>query len=174
METNRKKKDTKIVYKKSTSKKGNSKILTEKDTEKNPLLHIEHTSQFSIEVGNFLEDCNILIYPDYEKFEPSDKSTLDAERLDTQSDLMIILRYFEYVIIAKFKVNFIMPLWIEGQRTGDMDLYDIIESIKHRLEIELQLRTPSFDNINISDIHYLYKVRYISPDMIVSRKNQDE
>ena len=155
-------------------KERNSKILTDKDTEKNPLLHIEQSNQFCIEVGNFLEDCNILIYPDYESFDPQDKNTLDADRLDTNSDLLVILRYFEYVILAKFKVNFILPLWKEGQRTGDMDLPDIIDSIKHRLMMELQMKTPTFDNINTLDIHYLYKVRYVSPDMIISRRKKIE
>lgn len=159
---------------KPVSKKGNSKILSDKDTEKNPLLHIEQTNQFCIEVGNFLEDCNILIYPGYESFDPQDKNTLDADRLDTNSDLLVILRYFEYVILAKFKVNFILPLWKEGQRTGDMDLPDIIDSIKHRLMMELQMKTPTFDNINTLDVHYLYKVRYVSPDMIISRRKKTE
>lgn len=167
---------TKVVYKKATSKKGASKIANEKDTEKNPLLHIEQSPVFAIEVGNFLEDSGILIYPDYESFNPQDKTTLDATRLDMNSDLMVILRYFEYVIVAKFKVSFIMPLWKEGMRTGDMDLFDIIQSIEHRLQMELQLRTPSFDDINLLDVHYLYKVRYISPEMVVSRRKskQDE
>lgn len=165
---------TKVVSKKSTSKKGNSKIVSEKDTEKNPLLHIEQTPLFAIEVGNFLEDANILIHPEFESFDPSDKTTLDSERLDYNSDMMVILRYFEYVILAKFKVSFIMPLWAEGARTGDMDLFDIILSIQHRLQMELQLRTPTFDDINLLDVHYLYKVRYVSPDMIISRRKSSD
>lgn len=168
------KSNTKVVYKKASSKKGNSKIASEKDTEKNPLLHIEQTPLFAIEVGNFLEDSNILIHPDFESFNPQDKSSLDSDRLDYNSDMMVILRYFEYVILAQFKVSFIMPLWSEGARTGDMDLFDIIQSIEHRLQMELQLRTPTFDEINLLDIHYLYKVRYVSPDMVISRRKKTE
>ena len=50
----------------------------------------------------------------------------------------------------------------------------IIDSIKHRLMMELQMKTPTFDNINTLDIHYLYKVRYVSPDMIISRRKKIE
>lgn len=151
---------TKVIYRKPSQKKGNSKIVTDKDTEKNPLLRIEQKDEFCIEVGNFLEDSSILIHPDYEKFDPSGQAAFDPDRLLPSSDLMVILRYFEYVIAAKFKVSFIMPLWKEGMRTGDMGFSDIIDSIKHRLEMELQMKTPSFDSINILDIHYLYKVKY--------------
>lgn len=161
---------SKIVKKKPSVKKGVSKVASEKDTDKNPLLHIASGADFSIEVGNFLEDSGILIYPDYENFTPSDPGSLDSDRLDTRSDLLIILRYFEYVILAKFKVSFILPLLKEGMRTGDMSLFDIMQSIEHRLQMELQLRTPTFDTINVLDIRTLYKVRYVSPEMIIDRK----
>lgn len=164
----------KVVYKKAPSIKGNSKIASEKDTENNPLLRIDPASEFIIEVGNFLEDPYILINPGYESFNPQDNSSLDGDRLDEASEMMVILRYFEYVIIARFPVRFILPLWMDGNKTGDMSLADIIQSIEHRLQMELQLRTPSFDQINTLDIHYLYKIMYVTQSMIKSCKSASE
>jgi hypothetical protein len=159
-------KKVKTVYKKAPSKKGASKIQSEKDTENNPLLKIESNSIFRIEVGNMFEDQWILINPEYENFDPGDKSTLDASRLDQSSEFLVILRYYEYVITAKFTLSYIFPLWSNGEKTGDMTFKDIFDAIDHRLLMELQLRTPSFDTINVLEISHLYKIRYITESMI--------
>lgn len=152
-------------------KKGNSKIQSEKDTEENPLLKIEQTrSEFIIESGNYLNDPYLIIYKDFENFDPMADPPLDADRTDECSDVKVILIYYEYVIVASFKIRHILPVWIEGNRTSDMSFLDIIKAIEHRLTMELQMRVPSFDDINTLDIKFLYKIRYVSPDMIKSRK----
>lgn len=164
--------DTKV---KSIKRKGAAKILTEKDTTDNPLLKIEDSNEFVIITGNFLNDPYILIHRDYENFDPSlDPQSdlpiaLNLEKTDEASDMLVVIRYYDYVVLAKFKVRHILPVWMEGMKTGDMTLNDIMLSIRHRLIMELQIHVPSFDSINEMDVHTNYKVRYVSPDMISSR-----
>lgn len=161
---------------KSIKRKGAAKIVSEKDTSENPLLKIEDGNEFVIITGNFLNDPYILIYRDYENFDPmidpqmGVPGGLDLEKTDEASDMLVIIRYYDYVVVAKFKVRHILPVWMEGMRTGDMSINDIMLSIRHRLIMELQLHVPSFDSINEMDVHTNYKVRYVSPDMVVSRK----
>jgi hypothetical protein len=161
-----KKAKVKTVYKKAPSKKGVSKIQSEKDTENNPLLKIEENSFFKIEAGNLFEDQWIIINPDYENFDPTNPSTLDIERLNDDSEFLIILRYYEYVVCARFPLRYIKSLWMYGTKTGDLNFEDIFHSIDHRLQMELMLRTPSFDDITILEIQHLYKIRYITKSQL--------
>lgn len=158
---------------KPSIKKGVSKIQSEKDTENNPLLKIEN-DQFIIEVGNLIENPWIIINEGYENFDPKDKGTLDADRLDMLSEFLVILRSFEYVITARFKVTYIWPLWSHGERTGDLSFEDIMMSIQHRLKNELFMRSPNFDEIDLMSIQYLYKIKYVTEEMIKERKKPQE
>lgn len=158
---------------KPSYKKGVSKIQSEKDTENNPLLKIEN-DQFLIEVGNLIENPWIIINEGYENFDPKDKGTLDGDRLDMLSEFLVILRSFEYVITARFKVSFIWPLWSHGEKTGDLTFEDIMMSIQHRLKNELFMRSPNFDEIDLMSIQYLYKIKYVTEEMIKDRKKCKE
>lgn len=148
-----------ISNNKPAYKKGVSRIQSEKDTENNPLLKIEN-DEFVIEVGNIIENPWILINEGYDNFDPKDKGTLDGDRLSMDSEFLVILRSFEYVISAKFKVSYIWPLWSHGEKTGDLTFDDLFQSISHRLRNELFMRSPNFDEIDLMSIQYLYKVKY--------------
>jgi len=150
-------------------KKGVSKIQSEKDTENNPLLKIEN-DQFVMEVGNLIENPWVIINEGYENFDPRDKGTLDSERLDMLSEFLVILRSFEYVITARFKVTYIWPLWSHGEKTGDLSFEDIFNAIQHRLRMELFMRSPNFDEIDLMNIQYIYKIKYVTEEMIKERK----
>ena len=163
----------KVISTKPSYKKGVSKIQNEKDTENNPLLKIEN-DQFVIEVGNIIENPWILINDGYENFNPEDKGTLDADRLDMNSEFLVILRSFEYVISARFNVSYIWPLWSHGEKTGDLSFNDLFQSISHRLRNELFMRSPNFDEIDLMSIQYLYKVKYVTEKMIIERNKQKE
>lgn len=154
---------------KPTYKKGVSKIQSEKDTENNPLLKIEN-NQFVMEVGNLIENPWIIINEGYENFDPKDKGSLDASRLDMLSEFLVILRSFEYVITARFKVTYIWPLWSHGEKTGDLSFEDLFSAIGHRLRMELFMRSPNFDEIDLMGIQYIYKIKYVTEEMIKERK----
>lgn len=137
--------------------------VSQKDTDENPLLKVDLNKDFHIEIGNFLNDPTIFIDGDYVSFDKGDLASLKDENGDPvkpDDDMMIILRYFEYVIKAKFKVSYILPLLLEGQKTHDIEFSEIIEAIEHRLQLELQLKCPTFETINLLYAKYLYKIRY--------------
>lgn len=160
MDKTKTKTKTKIIYKKNPIKKGYSKITNEKDTENNPLLKIDSSSFFKISTGNMFDDENLMINPDFENFLPDDKKSIDDGRFSKDSVFLVLLRYYEYVITAEFPVSFIFPLWKNGEKTGDLSFQDIFSAVQHRLLMELQMRVPSFDEINTLEIRYLYKIRY--------------
>lgn len=150
------------------ARKGNKKIIDEKDTANNPLLKIEDSVLFSIESGNFLNDPTIYTFPGYENIDPSNPSTLDVSKLDNNSEFVCILLYFEYLITAKFKFSYIRPLLSAG-----MEFPKIIEAINHRLLTELQLNVPSFDTIISIQIENQCRVKYFTKDMEISRTKME-
>lgn len=138
----------------------NGEVCTN-DTQDNPLLTIRDNPNFTIELGNFLDNPCVMIKEGYESFEPSfPDAILDHPNFSWDAEAMIILRYFEYVIQARFPLTYIKDLWIEGARTGDITFAEIIQGMEHRLTVELQLKVPSFDTINTIDIKYYYKIKY--------------
>lgn len=145
---------------KPRTKKGNTKVLSDKDTTKNPLLHIDPSSAFSISVGNMFDDQTILINPDYVNFNPADKSSLNPETLNQKSEFLVILRYYEYIVSARFCLSYIYKLWVNGEKTGDITFEEIFSSVEHRLKNELYLRVPSFEDIQILDFKVLHKIKY--------------
>lgn len=146
------------------ARKGNRKVIDEKDTANNPLLKIDDSVLFSIESGNFLNDPTIYTFPGFEMFDPQKPETLDLTRLDNNSEFVCILLYFEYLITARFKFSYIRPLLSAG-----MELPKIIEAINHRLLTELQLNVPSFDVIITLQVENQCRVKYFTKDMEVSR-----
>lgn len=131
------------------------------DTHDNPLLTIRDNPNFMIELGNFLDNPCVMIKEGYESFEPAfPEAILNHPEFNWGAEIMIILRYFEYVIQARFPLTYIKDLWLEGTRTGDITFAEIIQGMEHRLTVELQLKVPSFDTINTIDIRYYYKIKY--------------
>ena len=47
-------------------------------------------------------------------------------------------------------------------------------SIQHRLKNELFMRSPNFDEIDLMSIQYLYKIKYVTEEMIKERKKPQE
>ena len=83
--------------KKQTKAKGQAKPKADNDNpEKNPLLHIENKRGFSIETDNLLETSDALIYHRFDNFDLSkDQDHFDLDRLNLDSEIIVILRYFE-------------------------------------------------------------------------------
>lgn len=133
---------------------------SQNDSGDNPLIKINDRDDFSIELGNFLDNPMSLINSEFEPFDPNDTSSLDQSRIKPESKMLIILRYYEYIIQARFNVSFILPVWSEGTKTGDISFLEIIQSIEHHLQMKLQMKVPTFDEINFFDIKYLYKIKY--------------
>ena len=147
------------------ARKGNKKVVDEKDTKDNPLLKIEDNVLFSIESGNFLNDPTIYTFPGFEAIDPQKPESIDLTRLDNNSEFVVILLYYEYLITAKFKFSYIRPLLSAG-----MELSKIIDAINHRLLTELQLNVPSFDTIITLQVETECRIKYFTKDMEISRR----
>lgn len=143
---------------KAKTPKGQSKLKPDNDNpEKNPLLHIENKHDFQIETGNLLEDPSGLIWKDYEGFDLSkDKDHFDISVLNRDSNIVIILRYYEYICTAKFKFDYILPLLESG-----LNAKDVFEMVKHSLKTRLLVNVPSFDTVFEPEIQYIGKVKYL-------------
>ena len=161
----------KKVVEKKTPEKKNKVLKTYRpingethtnDTDDNPLLTIRDNPNFTIELGNFLDNPCVMIKEGYESFDPSlPNQIIEDERFTWDAEVMVMLRYFEYIIQARFPMTYIKDMWLEGERTKDITFAEIIQGIEHRLTVELQLKVPTFDTINTIDIRYYYKIKYV-------------
>lgn len=143
--------------KKAKSQKGRTKAKPDTDNpNENPLLHVENTADFIIETGNLLQDTDLLIFHGYEQFDmKKDKDHFDLTKIDRNSTIIIALRYFEYVCIARFRFAFIIPILESG-----LSAKDVFEMIKHCLHNKLLINAPTFDNIFDIEIVYTGYVKY--------------
>ena len=122
----------------------------------NPLLKIDNRTDFSIESSNLLQDPGRLLFDGYENFDLNkEKVSFDMDRLNDNSSIIIVLRYYEYICIATMTFSFIIPILQSG-----LNAKDIFEMIKHSLRNKLLLNAPKFDNIFEPDFHYIGKIKY--------------
>ena len=137
--------------------KGQQKGRADNDNpEKNPLLHIENKHDFSIETDNLLEDPEALIYHDFISFDLNkDKDHFDIDQLNNDSEIVVILRYFEYLCTAKFRFSYVKPILVSG-----FVMKDVFEMIKHSLKNRLLMNIPSFDTVFEPEIQYIGKIKY--------------
>lgn len=143
--------------KKPKSQKGRKKTRPDTDDpNENPLLHVENTPDFTIETGNLLQDTGLLIFNEYDQFDiKKEKDHFDLSKIDRNSTIIIALRYFEYVCIAKFRFAFIIPILESG-----LSAKDVFEMIKHCLRNKLLINAPTFDNIFDIEIVYTGYIKY--------------
>ena len=113
--------------KKQTKAKGQAKHKADNDNpEKNPLLHVENKHGFSIETDNLLESSDALIYNDYLNFDLlKDSDHFDLDQLNLDSQIIVILRYFEYLCVAKFTFEYVKPILQSG-----LNMKDVFQMIK--------------------------------------------
>jgi hypothetical protein len=124
--------------------------------EQNPLLHIENKHDFSIETANLLEDPDSLIYKGFDSFDlTKDKDHFDVEQLNNDSEIVVILKYFEYLCIAKFRFSYIKPILVSG-----FAMKDVFDMTKHSLKNRLLMNVPSFDTVFEPEIQYIGKIKY--------------
>lgn len=149
-----------MAEKKSKPKGVKGRLVAKSDSEKgdeNPLLHIENKKGFSIETSNLLDSPSSLIFNEYEDFDlKKDKDHFDISRLNMGTQIIIVLRYYEYLCTAKFTFEYILPIMESG-----LIAKDVFDMIKHSLKNKLLINVPTFDTIFEPDIQYVGKVKYI-------------
>lgn len=148
----------KIKKPKTFKLKGQVKGKPDNDNpENNPLLHIENKHDFSIETANLLEDPDALIYKDFVSFDLNkDKDHFDISQINNDSEIVVVLRYFEYLCTAKFRFSYVKPILMSG-----FVMKDVFDMIKHSLKNRLLINVPSFDTVFEPEIQYIGKIKYI-------------
>ena len=143
--------------KKTKGQKGKKKTRPDTDNpNENPLLHVDNTSDFSIDTGNLLQDTGLLVFPGYTTFDlKKDKDHFDTNMLSKSSMIIISLRYYEYVCIAKFCFSYIIPILESG-----LNAKDVFDMVKHCLKNKLLINAPTFDNIYEIDMQYSGYIKY--------------
>lgn len=143
--------------KKPKGQKGKKKTHPDTDNpDENPLLHVDNTADFSIDTGNLLQDTGLLIFPGYKVFDlKKDKDHFDTRKISQMSMIIITLRYYEYVCIAKFQFSYIIPILESG-----LNAKDVFDMVKHCLKSKLLTNAPTFDNIYELDIQYSGYIKY--------------
>ena len=143
--------------KKKIALKGKKKSKPDTDNpDENPLLHVDNTADFSIETGNLLQDTGLLIFPGYKMFDlKKDKDHFDMDKISKMSMIIISLRYYEYVCIAKFQFSYIIPILESG-----LIAKDVFDMVKHCLKNKLLTNAPTFDNIYELEIQYSGYIKY--------------
>ena len=144
--------------KKQKPLKGQAKSNPDVDNpEKNPLLHIENKHNFSIETNNLLEDPLGMTFNEYDNFDINkDTDHFEVDKLNLDSEILVILRYYEYLCIAKFSFNYVIPILESG-----LIMKDVFIMMKHCLKNRLLMNVPSFENVFEPDIKYYGKIKYI-------------
>lgn len=127
----------------------------DKDSDENPLLKVENDT-FNIEFANVLNDPYAIIFPDYENFDIL-TGNIDGARINRDSQIIAIMRYYEYICIAKFKYDYIIPLLTEGDLSGS----EVFQMIQHALRTRLLMNIPSFDIILEIEFKFTTKIKYI-------------
>lgn len=145
---------------KTTKKKGGAKgrMKPESDNDNpdlNPLLHVEDKDGFSISTSNLLMYPDALIYNGYEVINVKDEIKFDMDRFDERAEIIIILRYYEYICTAVMNVDYILPLLNSG-----MSIKQVFDMVCHCLKNKLLCNVPSFDTVFEPDIQYIGKIKY--------------
>lgn len=137
--------------------KGKLKIESDNDNpDLNPLLHVENKDGFNITASNLLMYPDGLIHDGYDNFNIKDEELkFDYNRLNEQTSIIIILRYYEYICTAEMTVGYILPILDSG-----LNGKQVFDMVCHCLKNKLLCNVPSFDTIFEPDIQYIAKIKY--------------
>lgn len=146
-----------MATKKVKAPKGQLKTRPDTDDpDKNPLLHVENKHDFKIETANLLENPDILMYDGFETFDlTKDKDHFDLDQINNDTEIIVVLRYFEYICTADFRFCYIKPILASG-----FIMKDVFDMMKHSLKNKLMINVPSFDTVFEPEIQYIGKVKY--------------
>ena len=126
-----------------------------KDSEENPLLQMDDKDDFKMEFVNVLNNPYGIIFKDYKNFNII-TGDIDIDKLNDNSQIIAIMRYYEYVCLAKFKYSYIVPMLTDGELNGN----EVFNMIQHALRNKLLLNIPSFDTILEIEFKFSTKIKY--------------
>lgn len=132
----------------------------EKQTnDKKTFLEINNSDGFYVECKNLIEDTSAMIFSGYENvnLKNQDKTlSIDISRIkENKTTIKVILRYFEYVIIATMSFSYLKPIMVSG-----FTINDIYDMIKHHIRNRLIREIGSSETIIEMHTEYYMKIQY--------------
>lgn len=85
----------------------------ENDSLDSPFLYVAANAGFNIQKSNLLNDPGFLIMPGYENFD-LDKAQFDNSKIQETTNIIVVLRYYEYLCTASFDISYIIPMMQSG------------------------------------------------------------
>lgn len=131
------------------------KKAQERDSMDSPFLCINDSAGFKMQKSNLLNDPTALIMNEYVNFDLEDLNSIDKDKMNESSNITIVLRYYEYLVIGSFDVSYILPMISSG-----LSMKDIFELIKHHLKMIMVLNIPTVDTIYDLNMIYTAKIKY--------------
>ena len=139
--------------KKSKTLKGKA----DKENLDNPLLNISNKQGFEIICGNLLENNKMLIFENYKKIDiKKENSHFEIDKINKNTtNIIVCIRYFEYVALAKFDIDYIIPIL-----ESELNMKESFDMVKHSLKNKLMMLAPNWENIFEPEISYNAYVKY--------------
>lgn len=141
--------------------------IIEIDNEKT-ILNVVYREGFHVECYNMLEDPDVMHLHKigYRKInlnavrnadeQDDDTNILDVSKIDEEkTQIIVVLRYFEYLCIATVKFSYIKDIL-----QGGFSLADALDMIKHHLKNKLVREVKGTETIVEIHIEYRGYVRY--------------
>lgn len=140
----------------------------EEKKEQKTMLDVEYGPMFNVECRNLLDNPKAMQFPGYEPFPihrlansstdngKGEEFILDTTRVRKEkTEILVILRYFEYVCIAKMNFSFLAEIC-----KGDQKLVDAIGMMKHHLRNKLIREVRKTEEILDLHCEYTGKIKY--------------
>ena len=133
------------------------------------MLDVDYNPEFFVECKNVLDDPTAMQFPGWEPFpiekltmsqdgkkDDDNKFILNQSRVNQKTTkIMIILRYFEYLCVARMDFTYLTEIC-----KGDSRLVDVIDMIKHHLKNKLIREVDKTEQIIDMYCKYVGKIKY--------------
>ena len=131
------------------------------------ITEVKYNKGFFVESKNLLNEPKALQMPGYESLniekmpavgnKVKETNLLDVGRLQESKncEILICLRYFEYIIIAHMSKDYFIELL-----KSEMPVLSIFDMIRHHLRIKLNMEVKGADTIIEMHVNYIGKIRY--------------
>lgn len=143
--------------------------MEEKKKEQHDISDVEYKSGFNVDCHNILNEPTTLHFIGYEPLNidkmgdtEEDKergvrspNLFNLQRITNKTEILIILRYFEYACIARVSFNYLKEIM-----KGGMNLIKSFDMIKHHLRIILNREVSGIENVVEMHVEYFGKIKY--------------
>lgn len=136
-----------------------------KQKEQHDISDVEYKWGFNVDCHNILNEPTTLHFPGYEplnidKMSDNEEGVrspnlFDLQRITNKTEILIVLRYFEYACIARVSFEYLKEIM-----KGGLNLIKSFDMIKHHLRIILNREVSGIENVVEMHVEYFGKIKY--------------